>query len=132
MVVYQIVNTVNNKKYIGSTNIKLNIRWNIHKDHAKADTNKLYKAMRKYGIDKFNMEVIDEDGDRKREEELIIQNDSINHGYNNRHAFITPEQQKMNQREISKRRYELHREEIKAINLARYYEKKEKMLQGEN
>jgi group I intron endonuclease len=55
--VYKIVNSVNGKEYIGITkNTKL--RWNAHVHSSKTKNTPLYSAMRKYGIDKFNMQVI--------------------------------------------------------------------------
>ena len=123
MVVYQIVNTENQKRYIGSTQMKLNLRWNIHKECMKNNGgNKLYEDMRQIGIDKFKLEVIDEYGGKETEEAMIQRYNTIRDGYNVRRAFVSKEQKAENQRAISKRRYEAHRDEIKAKNLARYYE----------
>lgn len=87
--IYRIINLVNGKSYIGqSTNIKR--RWNNHrsacfntKDHAYDYP--IYKAMRKYGLNNFKFEVLEEckieDLDSK-EREWINYFDTLNSGYN--------------------------------------------------
>lgn len=58
--VYKIINTINGKVYIGQAQ-DIERRWNYHKYSAlKGESNVLYKAMRKYGIDNFSFEVIEE------------------------------------------------------------------------
>lgn len=62
MWVYKITNKLNNKGYIGITS-NLQKRWNQHKHQAKSKVGKnypLYRAIRKYGIDNFKFEVIEE------------------------------------------------------------------------
>lgn len=59
-IVYLIENTVNNKKYIGITTLKLEKRWSLHKNHSKKSSYPLYRAIRKYGIDKFTISKIKE------------------------------------------------------------------------
>ena len=55
---YKITNTVNSKVYIGiTTDIARRLRQ--HKCDAKKNNNPLYKSIRKYGFDKFNISVID-------------------------------------------------------------------------
>jgi group I intron endonuclease len=59
--VYQILNTVNQKVYIGITT-KQNpiVRWSEHlSQHLKVDY-VLYKAMRKYGVDKFHFSILEQ------------------------------------------------------------------------
>jgi group I intron endonuclease len=63
--IYKITNKINNKCYIGQTSKHYEDRWNIHKNTSKNIKHKdynypLYKAFRKYGIDNFNFEVIEE------------------------------------------------------------------------
>lgn len=63
-ILYEIVNKVNNKKYIGVTYGKtINKRWNGHKTcmRSKNDLRPLYNAMRKYGLDNFEINVLMED-----------------------------------------------------------------------
>lgn len=58
--IYKITNNVNGKIYIGKT-INLEDRWYKHKYLAMKGINRhLYSAMRKYGIDNFSFEVIEQ------------------------------------------------------------------------
>lgn len=65
--IYKITNLINNKVYIGQSK-EIEKRWRIHKTRAfngDAKTNKeynkiLYRAFRKYGLDNFKFEVIEE------------------------------------------------------------------------
>ena len=61
MIIYKITNLINNKVYIGLTTTTLDYRWARHVTESKnpQNTKHLYKAMRKYGIDSFNIEEID-------------------------------------------------------------------------
>lgn len=61
MYIYKITNTINNKVYIGQTTLKYaSQRWQVHKYDAKKKHKQypLYRAMFKYGINKFKFEVI--------------------------------------------------------------------------
>lgn len=61
--IYKIYNTENNKVYIGQTRRDINVRWKQHLLSAKSDRDKntvLYRAMNKYGTDKFNIQLIKE------------------------------------------------------------------------
>lgn len=63
MLIYKITNTINNKSYIGQTIKTAEERWKEHKAHAFGshpnDQNKtLYKAIRKYGVENFTFEVL--------------------------------------------------------------------------
>jgi len=56
MFVYKITNKINGMLYIGITTLTIRKRWNEHK--CAANTGKdtpLYRAMRKYGIDNFEI-----------------------------------------------------------------------------
>lgn len=65
-IIYKIVNTKNNKVYIGLTNNTLNERWRAHKAQSFfGNTKHLYSAMRKYGVKNFAIEQIDESDDFK-------------------------------------------------------------------
>ena len=60
--IYQIVNTVNTKVYVGSTIYK-DERWRQHLRAARYPKqwhHPLYRDMYEYGIDKFSMEILDE------------------------------------------------------------------------
>ena len=62
--IYKIENLITNKIYIGqSTSIER--RWKDHKNTAFNENDKsynypLYKAIRKYGVDNFSFEVLEE------------------------------------------------------------------------
>ena len=63
MLIYKITNIINNKSYIGQTIKTAEERWKEHKAHAFGshpnDQNKtLYKAIRKYGVENFTFEVL--------------------------------------------------------------------------
>lgn len=60
MIVYKITNTINSKIYFGITKHSISKRWNEHKCKSKSGSSHLYKAMRKYGLDKFSIDVIKE------------------------------------------------------------------------
>lgn len=63
MFIYKITNIINNKIYIGydSGVVANNARWNDHLKFYKSNQRKvLYFAMRKYGIENFSYEVVDE------------------------------------------------------------------------
>lgn len=65
MLIYKITNNINNKVYIGLTTCSLDYRWRRHLTEYRNQNNTkhLYKAMRKYGIDNFSIEQIDETDD---------------------------------------------------------------------
>lgn len=87
--IYKITCNVNKKIYIGYTK-NPESRWKGHKHVAKnvlKQKSKLYNAMRKYGIDKFNFELIYESEDMTHckevmEPKFILEYNSIENGYN--------------------------------------------------
>lgn len=92
MLIYRIYNKVNGKSYIGQTIKSSEERWQEHLQHTNGthinDQSKvLYKAMRKYGIDNFVFEVLQDNIDTyeqldKAEIYWIDYYDSFLHGYN--------------------------------------------------
>jgi group I intron endonuclease len=60
MILYQITNTVNGKRYIGKTSRSLSVRWSQHQNCAKQQTPRflIHKALRKYGTDSFIVELV--------------------------------------------------------------------------
>ena len=60
--IYKITNTKNNKIYIGKTIGSINKRWREHKSNAlnKTDNYLLHLVMRKYGIENFIIEIVEE------------------------------------------------------------------------
>lgn len=88
--IYMLVNKINKKIYIGKTTYSLEKRLNEHKSAInrcdKYDT-KLYRALRKYGIENFEVinikdNIDNEDELNKLETEYINKYDSYNNGYN--------------------------------------------------
>lgn len=84
--IYQITNDVNGKIYIGKTEFSLEKRWKEHCNDAYRDSKAkrpLYAAMRKYGIEHFHMELIEETNNpEERESYWIEQKQSFKNGYN--------------------------------------------------
>jgi len=84
--IYKIVHKESGKCYVGlSVNIKN--RWKSHKSFAKPDGRRsaIYNAMRKYGVDAFEFEVLeycDKEVLEEKERFWIKNLDSVNSGYN--------------------------------------------------
>ena len=60
--VYKITNTVTNDFYIGSSN-NVKRRWREHKYYIKCKNhpnNQMYQDMQKYGVDKFDFQILEE------------------------------------------------------------------------
>ena len=80
---------ITNKIYIGYTSKTIQYRWNGHLKEIKKGTNrKLYDAIRKYGVENFEITEIDRDDSASIEDWLhletlyIIVHDSVDNGYN--------------------------------------------------
>lgn len=91
--IYKIVNLINNKVYIGQS-INIEDRFRHHKNtafnkNAEAYKYPLYQAIRKYGIENFKFEIIEEcsvsDLDKK-ENFYMEQYNSLSYGYNQVYA----------------------------------------------
>lgn len=84
--IYQIINDINNKIYIGKTEHSIEKRFKQHcRDAFRPSIEKrpLYSAMRKYGIENFHIELIEEtDNPEEREIYWIEQKQSFKYGYN--------------------------------------------------
>ena len=84
--IYKITNNVNQKIYIGKTYHSIEGRWKQHcKDMYKRDMGKrpLYDAMRKYGVENFSIELVEEtDNLEEREKYWIEYYGSFKDGYN--------------------------------------------------
>lgn len=87
--IYKIQNKINGKCYVGLS-VDIDKRWAGHIYKAYCETDKeynkhLYRAIRKYGLDNFNFEVLeicDKDALPSKEIEYIAELDSFNNGYN--------------------------------------------------
>lgn len=84
--IYQITNDVNGKIYIGKTERSIQKRWSEHcrdRDKEEYQNRPLYRAMNKYGIKHFHIEVLEEtDNPEEREIYWIEQKRSFKYGYN--------------------------------------------------
>ncbi len=75
--IYKIYNTINDKIYIGQTRRDINIRWKQHLISAKSGRDGdtiLYRAMNKYGVDKFYIEIVKEYSFETKEELITTLN----------------------------------------------------------
>lgn len=84
--IYQITNDINGKIYIGKTEFSIEKRFKEHCTDAFKDRNEkrpLYAAMRKYGIEHFHIELIEETDNPEEREVFWIENKrSFKNGYN--------------------------------------------------
>ena len=86
--IYRIVNDINNKDYIGKTNLSIEERFKQHCKDSKRiqyENRPLYKAINKYGIEHFHIELVEECSDKivsEREIYWIEQYGSFKKGYN--------------------------------------------------
>ena len=84
--IYKITNQLNGKVYIGQS-VNIEQRWKRHKQEVKNGnkTYKLYNAIRKYGIENFSFEVLEEclrDELNEKEIYYIKKYNSYCNGYN--------------------------------------------------
>jgi len=88
-IVYKISNKINNKIYFGVTQQDLKIRWQQHKCNSNKKNYYLYNAIKKYGFENFNIEVVFEANSKEemleKEIEFIFLYKTNNNlfGYNN-------------------------------------------------
>lgn len=86
--IYKITNTINGKSYIGKTLDTIITRWKQHQSEAWKERSlerPLYRAIRKYGVSNFTIEVVEEcSGERASERERfwIEECDTFKNGYN--------------------------------------------------
>lgn len=84
--IYKIINDINDKIYVGKTDFSLEKRFKEHCKDAFRDRNEkrpLYAAMRKYGVEHFKIELIEEtDNPEEREIYWIGFYDGYTQGYN--------------------------------------------------
>lgn len=86
--VYLITNLVNNKKYVGITHNTIEHRFEEHiqKSRCKNGNWVLHRALRKYGVDNFKIELLEDNIDKEqigeKETYYIHLYDTYNNGYN--------------------------------------------------
>lgn len=57
--IYKITNTINGKMYIGQA-IDIEKRWKEHEYSSKNGNQIIYRAIRKYGLDRFSFDIVEE------------------------------------------------------------------------
>lgn len=88
MLVYKITNKINGKNYIGITEKTLDERYAQHLAKCRqGDTRHLYQSMRKYGVDSFEISIIENniqslDELKQKEKEYVIKYNAYSLGYN--------------------------------------------------
>ena len=83
--IYRIYNNINEKSYIGLTTNTVETRWKKHLANSSFVKYHLYDAMRKYGVEHFFIETIEEVDSSllsEREQYWIEHFDTFNNGYN--------------------------------------------------
>lgn len=84
--IYQIINMINGKSYIGKTEYSVENRWKEHSRAYKYEQNQsraLYRAMNKYGVENFKCLKLLETDTPNEDEVLYIQKyDTYHNGYN--------------------------------------------------
>lgn len=84
--IYKIVNDINDKIYIGLTVNTLKYRFNQHKTKSKRGNEDLYVDMRRYGVEHFQIFLIEECDNNllaEREKFWISTYNTYQNGYNN-------------------------------------------------
>jgi group I intron endonuclease len=71
-IIYCITNKVNGKKYVGQTITTLEKRWKDHLLDSKHLNYYFYKAIRKYGSDCWELEILEETEDLAERERFWI------------------------------------------------------------
>lgn len=121
--IYCFTNLVNGKKYIGST---INTAEHRYKQHIYNSTHPnthqynypLYQAIRKYGIDNFNYEILeekecDENEIRELEYEYIIKYNTISpNGYNQSINTVQPLHDSISRKKMSETKRNKHKEVV--------------------
>lgn len=85
--IYKIINNINNKVYIGQTAQTVDTRWKRHLIHfSDGRDTPLYHAMKKYGVENFSIETIEEcnieELDEKEKFYIKLYNSYGQNGYN--------------------------------------------------
>ena len=107
MSVYRLYSTeCPDQIYVGSTKLTLKKRFQLHKSAAKTKTTRVYMHLRKYDMDTWRIELIEEAEEyRKREEFWRLQIGTLNEV----RAYLSPEEKAEIHREWHKRYPEINR-----------------------
>lgn len=87
MIIYKATNKINGKFYIGKTILLLAERMKNHKNDANRGSDMVFhRAIKKYGIENFNWEIVEECPNEEilseREIDIIAETNAIKSGYN--------------------------------------------------
>lgn len=86
MIIYRVKNKISGKVYIGQSIHTLEKRKDTHLKSIETGKSKFYKALKSYGVDNFQWEVIDtattKEELNQKEKNYIIEYNSIDDGYN--------------------------------------------------
>ena len=77
--IYKITNSINNKCYVGQS-IDIERRWRDHKKNYLSSNYPLYLAFKKYGLDNFTFEILEECNECELDQKEIYWIDYY-HGY---------------------------------------------------
>lgn len=86
--IYQIINNINNKIYVGKTTTTIQERWKYHIGDSHRERCKqrpLYRAMNKYGVENFSIQILEQCSPEEmdqREMYWINKLQSYHNGYN--------------------------------------------------
>ena len=86
--IYRIINTITGDFYIGSSK-DIKQRWAVHKCQSswkRFPNNQMYQDMKKYGLDKFVFEILEEVEEEKLKEMEQQFIEALNPTYNNYNA----------------------------------------------
>jgi group I intron endonuclease len=128
--VYKITNTVTNDCYIGSSN-DVKRRWKEHKKPSmqkKCPNNKLYQDMQKYGVDKFDFQILAnvEVGQLKEAEQQFIEKLQPTYNSNRAKGFDIERRKEYKQSEKYKEYMKEYRKSEKYKECQKKYEQSEK------
>ena len=88
--IYKITNDINDKIYIGQTTESLKQRFNRHCGYQLNDNTHFHRAMKKYGIEHFSIELVEEVNNQEeldeREFYWINFYNSVENGYNTKNV----------------------------------------------
>ena len=127
--VYKITNIITGDFYIGSSKDTKH-RWTSHKSHSawkQLPNSKLYKDMAKFGLDKFQFEIIEITDNLKEREQYWV--DQLKPSYNVRRAKREIEDFEEAHKQRSKAWYNAHLDEYLAKGKA--YRKRLCLYEGE-
>lgn len=106
MYIYALHNLKNGKLYIGQTTVSIEKRYIQHRSDSKREDTKLYRAMRKYGVDSFIYYEVDQADSledlNSKEDYWIHKLDTIKNGYNTKGGGGNAKHSKETREKISK------------------------------